>query len=144
MATGIRDVIMPLDNSEKNLKGKLKASIKKSYKMDSVNFFADYTDTGRDLYTTSERINSLSDILVFLSSSPPCPSCGQSKLMQSERWHPREWFLKFFGRRVLHCNNCGWKRTVKLHRWERETIITALAVLVVLIVYTIHWFWTGK
>ena len=144
MTAGTKDIIMPPDNTEKNPKGKLKASIKKGYKMDAVNFFADYTGTGRDLYAASERINSLSDVLVFLSSSPPCPSCGQSKLMQSERWNPKEWFLKFFGRRVFHCSNCGWKITLKLHRWEWETIITALAVLAVLIIYSIHWFWTGK
>jgi len=135
---------MPYNDTERNPKGKLKASIKKGYKMDAVNFFADYTDIGNDLYTVSERVNSLSDILVFLSSSPPCPSCSQSKLTQSEGWNPKEWLLKFFGRRVLHCSNCGWKKTIKLHRWEWETIITAIAVLIVLIIYSIQWIWAGK
>ena len=135
---------MPADDTEKNPKGKLKASISKDNRMAAVNFFADYTSIERDLYTVPEKVNSLSDILVFLSSSPPCPECGQSKLVQGERWNPIEWFLKFFGRRILRCNNCGWKKSVKLHRWEWETIITALAVLAVIAAYSIHWIIKAK
>ncbi len=135
---------MSHDDLQKTPKGKLKASISKDHRLTAVDFFADYTSIERDLYTVPDRVNSLSDILVFLSSSPPCPECGQSKLMQGERWNPIEWFLKFFGRRVLRCSNCGWKKSVKLHRWEWETIITALAVLGVIIAYSIHWIIRAK
>ncbi|MCX5810764.1 MAG: hypothetical protein NTX36_15565 [Proteobacteria bacterium] len=130
--------------AKKNSAGKLKASIINNNRMNTVDLFTDHIDSGRHFHIVSERINSLSDILVFLSSPPPCPSCNQPKLKLNEQWNLKEWFLKFFGRRVFHCNNCGWKHTVKLHQWERETIITALAVALILIIYSIQWVMTGK
>jgi hypothetical protein len=130
------------DANKKNSAGRLRASIMKDHRINTVDLFADYT--GGNFHIVHERINSLSDILAFLSSPPPCPSCNQPKLTLNERWNPKEWLLKFFGRRVFHCSNCGWKQTVKLHRWERETIITVFAVALIVIIYSIHWFMFGK
>lgn len=130
--------------AKKNSAGKLKASITNNNRINTVDLFADYIDSGRHFHIIPERINSLSDILVFLSSPPPCPSCNHPKLTLSEQWNLKEWFLKFFGKRVFHCSNCGWKHTVKLHQWDRETMITVLAVALILIIYSIHWALTGK
>jgi hypothetical protein len=130
--------------AKKNSAGKLKASIINNSRMNTVDLFTDHIDSGRHFHIVSERINSLSDILVFLSSPPPCPLCNQPKLTLNEQWNLKEWFLKFFGRRVFCCSNCGRKHTVKLHQWERETIITALAVVLVLIIYSIQLAMTGK
>ncbi len=135
---------MPSDDAGKLPKGKLKASIIHDYRINAVNFFADYTDIGKDLHVFSERFNSLSDVLVFLSSNFPCPACNEPKLRQKENWSLKEWFLKFFGRRVLRCNKCGWESTVKMYRCEWETIITALAVLVVLLLYSTYLVLTKK
>jgi hypothetical protein len=130
--------------NKRNSTGKLRASITKDYRINTVDLFADYNDTGSNFRIIPERINSLSDLLVFLSSPPSCPLCNQPKLTLNERWCLKEWFLKLFGRRIFHCSNCDWKQTVKLHQWERETIITAIAVALIIFIYSANWFLFGR
>jgi len=124
--------------------GRLKASIERQHMINTVDLFADYVGPERHFHIVPKRINSLSDILVFLSSPPECPCCNKSKMTLSEHWNIKEWFLKFFGRRVFHCKHCGRKYTIKLHNWEKETIITAVAIALIPIVYAIYWILTVK
>ena len=136
---------MPENILQKNHSaGKLRASIEKHNTINMVVLFADYVDSKRRFHIVPKRVNSLSDILVFLSSPPECPSCNNSKMTLSERWSPKEWFLKYFGRRVFHCNNCGQKYTIKLHQWESETIITAVVIALIPIFYALYWVTTSK
>lgn len=128
--------------AKKNSAGSLKASITNNNRINRIDLFTDHMDSGKRFHIAPERINNLSDILIFLST-PLCPSCNQSKLTSSERRNLKKWFLKFFGRSILHCNNCGWKHTVKLHQWDRETIIPAIVIVLILIIYSIYCVLTG-
>jgi len=128
------------DNIVKTPKGKLKASLQKEFRLNFVDFFVDHTDIGRDIHVVPGKTSSLSDYLVYWSSSPLCPSCNQPQLKQSEKWSVKEWLIRYFGRRVFRCGNCGWEETIKLYRWEWETIVTVLAVVVVLLIASFHWF----
>lgn len=136
---------MPENIMQKNNSaGKLRASIEKHNTINMVDLFADYVGAERHFHIIPKRVNSLSDILVFLSSPPECPFCNNAKMTLSERWSLKEWFLKFFGRRIFHCNNCGRKHIIKLHHWESETIITAIAIALIPIVYALYWIVTAK
>ena len=126
-------------SAQKGLKGRLRASIMRDNRINSVDLFTDFTNMQKDLRIVSERIDSMSDILVNWTSPSPCPSCNQSNLKRSEGWSLKEWFLKFSGRRLMRCHNCGWESIVKLYRWEWETIITALVVFLLIFGYALHW-----
>ena len=108
-------------------------------RVNSIDLFTDFTGMQKDLRVVSEHIDSMSDILVNWTSPSPCPSCRQSNLKRGEGWNFKEWLLKFSGRRILRCDNCGWESAVKLYRWEWETIITAIVVFLVLVGYSLHW-----
>jgi len=136
---------MPENIMQKNNSaGKLRASIEKHYTINMVDLFADYVGAERHFHIMPKKVNSLSDILVFLSSPPECPFCNNTKMTLSERWSLKEWFLKLFGRRIFHCNNCNKKHIIKLHHWESETIITAIAIALIPIVYALYWIATAK
>ncbi len=124
---------------KKSLKGKLRASIMHNNRVSSIDLFSDFTGMQKDLRVVSEHVDSMSDILVNWTSPSPCPSCHVSNLKRSEGWSLKEWFLKFSGRRILRCDNCGWESAVKLYRWEWETIITVIVVILILVGYTLHW-----
>jgi hypothetical protein len=131
--------VMIDEGIRKSSKGRLRASIMRNSRTNSVDLFTDFTDMRKDLRVFSERVDSMSDILVHWTSPSPCPSCNQSNLRRSEGWSFKEWFLKFTGRRVLRCDHCGWESAVKLYRWEWETIITAAVVFFILLGYSLHW-----
>jgi hypothetical protein len=124
---------------KKTLKGRLRASIMSSNRINSVDLFTDFTGMQKNLRVFSERVDSMSDILVNWTSPHLCPSCNRSNLKRNEGWSIKEWLFKFSGRRVLRCDNCGWERAVKLYRWEWETIITAFVVFLILLGYSLHW-----
>jgi hypothetical protein len=129
-----------LDNGfKKSLRGRLRASIMSTNRINSVDLFTDFTGMQKGLHVVSERVDSISDILVNWTSPSTCPSCSRSNLKRNEGWSFKGWLLKFSGRRVLRCDNCGWERAVKLYRWEWETIITAFVVFLIIVGYSLHW-----
>lgn len=132
------------ETNKKGSTGRLRASIMRRHRLNMVDLFTDHIDEKRRHSIVPKRIDPLSDILVFLSVPPMCSYCHNSKLTLSGRWSAREWFLRFFGRKVFYCSNCGRKETVRLYRWEWETIITAVAVMAVILGYTLHWFLSSK
>ncbi len=120
---------------------RLKASVDQDHGMRLVDLFVDHTSKGQRIRIASggNSAITMTDHLKLLLSPVTCPNCQSSGMKRSDRWNIKQWFLKFSGRKVFFCTDCGFKQTSKVGRWELETIATAIAVALVLLIMSIHW-----
>ena len=105
-----------------------------------IDFIADHTPFS-DLMQYNEK-RSVSDMgplyLRHALTSLKCPECGH-EVKRSYRKHPREWVLKYAGRKIYYCTHCNWRETVKMGQWEWQTVLTVVAALTIICAASIHW-----
>jgi hypothetical protein len=120
---------------------KLKASVGRQHGMQFVDLFVDHTPAVGDIHIISSGNGpiSMSDHLKLILTPFACASCQSPHVTSSYHWSLRQWFLKFTGRKIFVCNDCGSTQTVKVRRCEWETIATTIAIVLVLLVMSIHW-----
>jgi hypothetical protein len=126
-----------VDNGE----ARLKASVDQDYGVRFVDLFVDHTSKGEKIRIASGSNSAvtMTDHLKLLLTPVTCPNCQSPRMKRSNRWNVKQWFLKFTGRKVFFCADCGFKQTSKVSRWELETIATVIAVMLVLLIMSIHW-----
>jgi hypothetical protein len=120
---------------------RLKASVDQEYGMRFVDLFVDHTSKTQKIRVASSSNGAIAmtDHLKLLLTPTTCPNCQSPGMKRVHRWNIKQWFLKFAGRKVFLCADCGFKQTSKVGRWELETIATAVAVALVLLIMSIHW-----
>ncbi len=120
---------------------KLKASVGRQHGMQLVDLFVDHTPGVGDIriVPSGNMPISMSDHLKLILTPFACASCRSQHVTSSCGWSVRQWFLKFAGRKVFICNDCGSTQVVKVRRWEWETIITTAAIVIILLAVSIHW-----
>jgi hypothetical protein len=134
---------MSVNNRIGSPHGSLRVKIDEAYRgIKDLDFFADHTraQIQRDINLIPSRFSTSVDELYLRTvlTSIFCPKC-QHPVKRSYRKHPREWLLKFAGRKILYCTNCDWRDTVKVNRWEWEIIATAFAAFLIVAVASVHW-----
>ena len=67
------------------------------------------------------------------------PHCGSLKVTTNHGRGLSQWFLKFVGKQIFICNDCGSNEIVKVRRGEWEIIGTTIAIILAFLVLTIHW-----
>ncbi|MBA4417116.1 MAG: hypothetical protein C0392_04285 [Syntrophus sp. (in: bacteria)] len=120
---------------------RLKASVDRDYGMQFVDLFVDHThkNQGIRIISSNNKAITMSDHLKLLLTPVTCPSCGSQEVKRSHRWSLKQWFLKFSGRKLFLCLDCGFKQTAKVGKWEWETICTVSAITLTFLVMSIHW-----
>jgi len=122
-------------------KGNLRVSVdERGRGLKDIDFIADHTPF-RDLmqYNTTRSVSDMGPLYLRQAlTSLKCPECG-NEVKRSYRMHPREWVLKFAGRKVFYCTHCDWCEIVKIGRWEWQTILTVLAAFTIICAALIHW-----
>ena len=136
-----RGVFMGQHANSKKLKVNLRVSVDERNKgLKDIDFIADHTQY-RDLmqYGATRSVSDMGPLYLRQAlTSLKCPECGH-EVKRSYRAHPREWILKYAGRKVFYCTHCDWREIVKLGQWEWPTILTALAAFVIICAASIHW-----
>lgn len=123
--------------------GRLRVTLQKEYELHFLDFFVDHVDTKREIRIGPTMADGLLNYIPYRPSVHVCPLCKLPGLKQEEAVSLKAIILKQFGRRRFRCNHCGFKDTIKLSKWEWETIITILAVLCVIIIAVVHWLYEG-
>lgn len=123
-------------------KGSLRVSVdERNRGLKDIDFIADHTPFN-DLMQYGATRSSVSDMgplyLRHALTSLKCPQCGQ-EVKRSYRKHPREWLLRYAGRKVFYCTHCDWREIVKMGQWEWQTILTVVAALTIIFAASIHW-----
>jgi predicted RNA-binding Zn-ribbon protein involved in translation (DUF1610 family) len=120
---------------------RLKASVDQDHGMRLVDLFVDHTVDTRDIRITSSGNTaiSMSDHLKLILTPFSCPDCQSQRVTSGYKWSLKQWFLKFAGRKIFLCNDCGATQIIKVRRCEWETIITTIAIFVTLLVLSLHW-----
>jgi len=132
---------MPVSNHIRSQQGNLRVAIDEEYRgIKDLDFFADHTQIQSEINLIPRRFSTSVDELYLRTvlTSITCPKCKQP-VRRSYRRHPKEWFLKFAGRKILYCTHCDWREIVKVNRWEWEIIATVLAVTLIVSAASIHW-----
>ena len=132
---------MPVSNHIRSQQGNLRVAIDEEYRgIKDLDFFADHTQIQSEINLIPRRFSTSVDELYLRTvlTSITCPKCKQP-VRRSYRRHPKEWFLKFAGRKILYCTSCDWHEIVKVNRWEWEIIATVLAVTLIVSAASIHW-----
>jgi len=132
---------MPVNTHTGSAHGSLRVAVDEEYRgIKGLDFFADHTEIQKEINLAPRRYSTSVDELYLRTvlTSITCPKCKQP-VRRSYRKHPREWLLKFAGRKVLYCTHCDWHEIVKVNRWEWEIIATALAVFLIVSVASVHW-----
>lgn len=132
---------MPVNNHIGSPQGSLRVAIDEVHRgIKDLDFFADHTQIQKEINLIPKRFSTSVDELYLRTvlTSITCPKCKQP-VRRSYRKHPKEWFLKFAGRKILYCTSCDWREIVKVNRWEWEIIATALAVSLIISIASIHW-----
>ena len=123
--------------------GRLRVTLQKECELHFLDFFVDHIDRERDIRIGPTRADGLLDCISYRPSIYVCPLCKLPGFKQEEAISPKTILLKQFGRRRFCCNYCGFRGTIKLFRWEWETIITVFAALCVIIIAVFHWLSKG-
>ena len=120
---------------------RLKASVDHEKGMHFVDLFVDHTveSPGIHIRTNVNAPISMSDHLKLILAPFSCPHCGSQKVTSNHRRGLSQWFLKFVGRQIFLCNDCGASEIVKVRRGEWEVIGTAIAIALAFAVLSIHW-----
>ncbi|MDD5007525.1 MAG: hypothetical protein PHU49_04790 [Syntrophorhabdaceae bacterium] len=132
---------MPVNNRIGSSQGSLRVAVDEEYRgIKDLDFFADHTQIQSEINLIPRRFSTSVDELYLRTvlTSITCPKCKQP-VRRSYRRHPKEWFLKFAGRKILYCTSCDWHEIVKVNRWEWEIIATVLAVTLIVSAASIHW-----
>ncbi|OPY74346.1 MAG: hypothetical protein A4E64_02307 [Syntrophorhabdus sp. PtaU1.Bin058] len=132
---------MSVNNQARSQQGNLRVAIDEEYRgIKDLDFFADHTHIQKEINLVPRRFSTSVDELYLRTvlTSIKCPKCKQP-VRRSYRRHPKEWFLKFAGRKILYCTHCDWREIVKVNRWEWEIIATVLAVTFIVSAASIHW-----
>jgi predicted RNA-binding Zn-ribbon protein involved in translation (DUF1610 family) len=122
-------------------KGNLRVSVDEKFKgIKDIDFIADHTQYPNLMrYGATRSASDMGPLYLRQAlTSLKCPECGH-EVKRSYRAHPREWVLKYAGRKVFYCTHCNWREIVKLGSWEWPTILTVLAALTIICAASIHW-----
>ena len=124
-----------------NNRRRLKASVGRHHGIQLVDLFVDHTVDFRDLRiaSTGNGPISMSDHLKLILTPFSCPKCQSQHVTSSYRWSLRQWFLKFAGRKVFLCSDCGSTQVIKVRRCEWEIIGTTIAIILAFLVLSVHW-----
>jgi hypothetical protein len=120
-------------------RGKLRASVERDYDLRSLDLFPDHTGRERDIDIVPKSSATFSDYLRDLLQSDTCPQCQLQQVKRYPGRNLKDWVLGFTGRRVFYCRNCGWTETVKVCRWDWEIVVTILATVAVVALFSIKW-----
>jgi hypothetical protein len=109
--------------------------------MQLVDLFVDHTPGVGDIRIVPSGNGpiTMSDHLKLILTPFDCISCQSPHVTSSTGWTLRQWFLKFAGRKVFVCSDCGSTQVVKVRRCEWETIITTITIGLLLFAVSIHW-----
>ena len=125
---------------EKNGKAGLGVSVDEQHKgLRNLDFFADHSIVAKNMRYNSNQVSTMGPLYLRTAlATITCPKCN-GKVKRNIRNHPREWFLKFVGRKILYCTNCDWKETIKEGRWEWEAILGAVIAFLIVCFAVIQW-----
>jgi predicted RNA-binding Zn-ribbon protein involved in translation (DUF1610 family) len=120
---------------------KLKASVGRDHGMQLVDLFVDHTPGAQDIHIASGANGpvTMSEHLKLILAPFACPSCNSQHVTSSYGWSVRQWFLRFAGRKIFVCSDCGSTQVVKVRRCEWEIIATTIAITLLLLAASIHW-----
>ncbi len=106
-----------------------------------VDLFVDHTSKIQKINIApgGSKAVAMNDHLKLLLTPMTCPNCRSPHMKRIRTWNIKQWFLKFAGRKTFLCADCGFKQTSKVARWELETIATVAAVMLVLLIMSVHW-----
>lgn len=130
---------MSLEKTDRVKRGRLRVTLQRDYELHFLDFFVDHLDKERDIRIGPTRTEGLLDYISYRPSTLICPLCNLPEFKQEEGMTLKRLLLKQFGRRTFCCNHCGFRDTIKLFRWEWETIVTFLAVFCVVVIAAVHW-----
>jgi predicted RNA-binding Zn-ribbon protein involved in translation (DUF1610 family) len=82
---------------------------------------------------------SMGDHLKLILTPFSCPECQSQRVTSDYGWSLKQWFLKFAGRKIFLCGDCGNVQVIKVRRCEWEVIATSVAITLGLVVLSIHW-----
>jgi hypothetical protein len=130
-----------METAGRNRAIRLKASVGRASGIQEVDLFVDHTPENGAInigFANNAPI-SLSDHLKLILMPFSCPDCRSQSVTSNYGWSLKQWFLKFFGRKIFRCTDCGAKQVVKVRRCQWETIATVIAITVTLLATSIYW-----
>jgi len=108
--------------------------------MRSVDLFVDHTLDSRDIRIVSSMGPvSMGDHLKLILTPFSCPECQSQRVTSDSGRSLKQWFLKFVGKKIFLCGDCGSVQVIKVRRCEWEIIATSVAIALGLLVLSIHW-----
>jgi len=120
-------------------KGRLKATLIEECKgVKHVNLFVDHVSPD-NVHNIPSSAHTISDYLRRVLAPVACPLCHSKKMSMSHSGDIKERLIKIVGRRVFRCDECGAQLIVKMHRWEWEIVGAVLAIIAVLLLFSMHW-----
>jgi hypothetical protein len=124
---------------QESTKARVRAALEKEYQINRVDLFVDYTRKDREINIFSGRTDSFSDHLRDLLAPSVCPRCQSPELKRSNKWSLKGWLLRFTGRKVFRCSDCGWTEVVKIKKWDWEVVTTAFITILIILIASIYW-----
>ncbi|MDR2018841.1 MAG: hypothetical protein LBQ00_08270 [Syntrophobacterales bacterium] len=119
---------------------RLKASVDHEHGIRSVDLFVDHTTENRDIsIVNGNGPVSMDDHLKLILTPFSCPNCQSQRVTSDCGWSLKQWVLKFTGRKIFLCGDCGSIQMIKVHRCEWEVIGTTIAITLALLALSIHW-----
>lgn len=120
----------------------VRASIDTDNSVKYLDLFVDHTRSEgikSDINLIATRPGVFSDYLRDILTPIVCPNCGLPSVRRASRRGPKEWLLKFTGRRAFHCADCDWHEVVKVQAWEWDIVAAVAACGLIIAFASFNW-----